>query len=331
MIGTRVVVTGAGGFIGGVVARTLVREPDLTIRGTSRDGRPVGDGVEACRLDVCNPDELTVALEGADIVVHCAVGPRATTVGGTRLLLDAARVAGVRRVIHFSSIAVYGGRSGSVNEAAPVISASGRGYGHWKVAAEALCHDAARAGADVIILRPAIVYGPGSDFWIVLPARRLLSGAWGALGDIGSGTCNPIHVRDVASACIAAIRAPARAGAAAAFNISSDETISWSGWYARLAAALGCAALPAVSPSGWRRRTATALACKILQRWLPFTGGLTGPRALAGPSRSELALFGLAATYPAQKASLELGWKAGVGLDEGLAESVAWLRASGLG
>jgi nucleoside-diphosphate-sugar epimerase len=330
MIGADILVTGAGGFIGGAVARTLAEQPDLTVRGATRDGRPLGDGIVACRLDICDQAALATALHGVDAVVHCAVGSRETTVDGTRMLLRAALAAGVRRIVHFSSIAVYGTQSGAVAEEAVLVSPAGRGYAHWKAAAEATCREVALAGADVIILRPAIVYGPGSMLWIVVPARRLLSGQWGALGEIGRGTCNAVHVADVAAACLAAIRAPAQPGRAEAFNIAGHETISWSGWYARLAEALGCPPLPAVSPSAWRRRVAAVLPLKALARLLPFTRRMVEGRMLGAPSRSELVLFGLAATYPVHKAASGLGWQPRIGLDEGLANAVAWLRSAGL-
>jgi nucleoside-diphosphate-sugar epimerase len=330
MSGATVLVTGAGGFIGGAVARTMTAQSDVAVRGATRDGRAIGDGITACRLDILDEVALTTALKGVDAVVHCAVGGRETTVDGTRLLLRAALAAGVRRVVHFSSIAVYGTQTGAVDETAALVSPIGRGYAHWKAAAEASCREAAVDGADVIILRPAIVYGPESFSWIVQPAQRLLSGHWGALGEVGRGTCNPVHVHDVASACVAAIHAPANAGSAEAFNISGDETISWSGWYARLAEALGRPNLPEVSPSMWRRRMISALPLKAAARVLPFARRMAEPRLLSAPSRSELVLFDLVATYPAQKAASGLGWQARIGLEEGLANAIAWLQSVGI-
>jgi nucleoside-diphosphate-sugar epimerase len=330
MIGATVLVTGAGGFIGGAVARALAEQPDLVVHGATRDGRAIADGITACRLDVRDEAGLAATLKGVDAVVHCAVGGRDTTVDGTRLLLRAALAAGVRRIVHFSSIAVYGAQGGAVDETATLVPPVGRGYAHWKAAAEAICREAAADGADVIILRPAIVYGPGSYSWIVQPAQRLLSGNWGALGEVGRGTCNPVHVDDVASACVAAIHAPANPGRAEAFNIAGHETISWSGWYARLNEALGRPTLPEVSPAMWRHRMVTALPWKAAARVLPFARRVAERRLLSAPSRSELALFGLVATYPTQKAASVLGWQDRIGLDEGLNNATAWLQSVGI-
>jgi nucleoside-diphosphate-sugar epimerase len=326
---TNILVTGAGGFIGGAVVRALAAEPDLTVHGATRDGRALGDGILPCRLDVCDAASMTAALRGIDAVVHCAVGKRTTTVEGTQVLLRAARAAGVRRVVHLSSVAVYGGAAGTVDETADVVSPEGRGYANWKAATEAACAEAARSGLDVVILRPAIVYGPGSLFWIILPARRLLSGAWGALGEAGRGTCNPVHVTDVAAACLAAIRA-APANGTEAFNVSGRETLTWSAWYASLAAALGCPALREMSAAAWRRRTLAALPLLALARIVPAVRRIFAARLLIAPARSELTLFALAATYPADKAAARLGWQPRIGLDEGLADAVGWLRSAGL-
>lgn len=324
-----ILVTGAGGFIGSAVTRLLAANPGFAVRAATRDGRALGAGVTPCRLDVCNERDFANSLKGVDAVVHCAVGARQTTVDGTRRLLQAARAAGVRRVVHLSSIAVYGEHGGAVDEAAAVLSPDGQGYGHWKVAAEAACREGGQAGTEVVILRPAIVYGPRSPQWIVTPAKRLLGGHWGALGDVGRGTCNAVHVDDVAAACLAALRAPAAAAAGQAFNISGHETVTWHEWYARLANALGCPTLRDISPAGWRRRMLGALPFKAMGRVSPAAGRLFEARILSGPSPSEMRLFTLAATYPTEKAADVLGWRPGIGLDEGLAGSVAWLRTAG--
>lgn len=329
MVLQSILVTGAGGFIGGEIARTLAAQPGFAVYGATRDGRGLGGAIRPVRLDVCDAASLAAGLRGIDAVVHCAVGGRRVTVDGTRDVLAAARAAGVRRVVHLSSIAVYGGARGDVDETAPLVSPEGGGYHHWKAAAEAACLQAAATGLEIVVLRPTIVYGPGSREWIVRPARRFTRGGWGDLGELGSGTCNPVHVADVAAACAAALRGAA-IGGADAYNISGPETLSWRDWHARLAEALGHAPLPPLSARAWRRRSMAALPFAAAARLLPPARRVFEGRILAAPARSELALFALAATYRTDKAATGLGWRPAIGLEQGLADCVAWLCANGL-
>ena len=173
-----VLVTGAGGFIGGHLLRHLQRTTGAAVIAATRDGR---DGSRA--LDLRDAPTLRRGLAGVRAVVHCAVGDRAVTVDGTRALLAASKAAGVRRFVHISSVAVYGMARGAVTEAAPLLPAGGQGYGAWKAAAERACLQ--QDGIEVVRLRPAIVYGPGSKLWVEQLASRIRSGRWGTLRPVG--------------------------------------------------------------------------------------------------------------------------------------------------
>ena len=321
-----VLVTGAGGFIGTQVAYALAAQGGTRLRGATRDGRAVAPGVEPCRLDVLDEASVAGALAGVDAVVHCAVGDKAATIHGTRCLLRQAREAGVRRVVHLSSVSVYGAAHGVVDEATRLISPDGAGYAHWKAAAERACAEAAAAdGLDVVTLRPAIVYGAGSRPWITTPAQRILRGVWGGLGAAGRGICNPVHVRDVAAACVAALAAPVGVRGQA-FNIAGSERLSWAGWYDRIAEHVGRAPLRDVSPAAWRARALAGLPVKALALAMPSLKPMLQRAILASPARSELALFALDAVYPAGKAAGLLGWSPQITLAAGLAESLAALN-----
>lgn len=319
-----ILVTGAGGFIGSHTARFIAEQPGMTVRGATRDGRSLGPAIKPCRLDVRDEASFAAALHGVDAVIQCAVGDQATTIDGSRILLRCARDGGVGRVVHLSSVSIYGSATGAVPETTALVSAEGHGYAHWKAAAEAACQEA--GDLTVMILRPAIVYGPGSQLWITTPARRVLSGAWGGLGAAGQGTCNPVHVKDVAAACLAAVTAPMPPGAAA-FNISGTETLSWTAWYADLAKALGRMPLRDLSPAAWRRRVLAGLPLKAMARVLPAAGRMFERQILLSPARSEMELFALAATYPIQKAAIALDWTPKTTLAAGRAEAVAWFRS----
>ena len=245
------------------------------------------------------------------------------TVEGTRTLLRAAAEAGVRRVVHFSSMSVYGGATGVVTEEAPLVSSDGSGYAAWKAAAEQAC--LAERGVETVRLRPTIVYGPGSRQWVSWFAHRIRSGRWATFGAAGEGICDLVHVRDVAAATAAALTSPAAAGRA--FNVNGPEVTTWNGWFTRLAEAIGAPPLPAISPAAVRARTLAALPLKALARLRP---GLGRDWLLGVPGRGELAMFGVKATYPTEEAQAALGWTPRVRIAEGLVDTVAWLREKGL-
>ena len=312
-----VLVTGAAGFLGSHVVSLLSRSPDLGVIVTTRDGR---DGSR--RLDLRDPACMQAALAGVDAVVHCAVGDRAVTVDGTAALLRAAAASGVRRLVYISSVAVYGAATGQVGEDSPLVPADGHGYAAWKVAAERAC--LGTSGIETVRLRPAIIYGPGGTLWVSQMARRIRSGRWGTFGPAGEGTCNLVHVADVASAVAAALSAPA---AGAVFNVNGPVAMTWNEWFVRLAQAIGAPPLPRLSPLALQARSFASLPLKALARKRP---GIAADWLLGAPASSELALFALHATYPATAAQTALGWSPKVTVEQGLAESVEWLRQEGL-
>ena len=309
----RLLVTGAGGFVGGHLLHALQDDPAWTVVAATRDGR---DGSR--RLDLTDHATLGSALMGVDAVVHCAVGNRAVTVDGTRALLQAARLNGVRRFVHISSVAVYGQATGAVDETT-AMQADGRGYPGWKAAAERAC--LAQDGMEVVRLRPAIVYGPGSALWVSTLAARIEGGRWGSFGRAGEGSCNLVHVQDVARAITLALSVPGVGGRA--FNISGDEPMSWNSWFSRMAEALGAGPLPRVRPASLWARCIASLPVKAVARVRP---GFARDWLLGAPAIGEMRLFAHQATYPTMAAESALGWQPRVGVAEGLAECVRWLR-----
>lgn len=313
----KVLVTGAGGFIGSRVVHRLASADGIEVVAGRRDGRP--DPVATTvRADVTDPGSMRDALAGVDAVVHCAYGDATVTVEGTRTVLAAAADAGVARVVHLSSIAVYGSATGEVTENRP-YDRQASGYGAWKIAAE---EAVLAASVPSVCLRPTIVYGPGSELWVDKPLRRLRSGRWGTFGPLGEGTCNPVHVDDVA----AAVEAGLRTGATGAFNVNGTETLTWNDWFRRLAAADGRTTLPDVGAARTRWRTVAALPLRVAARAVP---SYDPPYLLGVPASSELTLFGLRATYPIAAAQAALGWSPRVPLAEGLPTAVAAARPAG--
>ncbi|KXK60079.1 epimerase [Micromonospora rosaria] len=162
----RTVVTGASGMLGGFVLRRL-RDEGLPVHGV--DLRPVAEpGVTASVADVRDRAAMTAAFAGAGAVVHCAAAlpsyaPQeihSVIVDGTRTVLTAARDAGVPRVVHVSTTAVYGlptlVPTPEEHPREPVDT-----YGRAKAAAEEVAEEFRDGGLCVPMLRPKTFLGPG--------------------------------------------------------------------------------------------------------------------------------------------------------------------------
>jgi nucleoside-diphosphate-sugar epimerase len=220
-------VTGGSGYFGSLLVERLrgagqqVRVLDISDAGD----RP--DDVQFVLGDIRDADAVADAVAGCDVVYHnVAQVPlakdlhllRTVNVDGTRLLLDAAATAGVRKVVHTSSSAVFG-----VPETNPVLPTTvpkpEEAYGHAKLAAEWACLDAVRDGLDVSIVRPRTILGHGRLGIFGILFDWIADGADPIVLGNGSNRYQFVHADDLADACIAA---GATAGPGV-FNIGTDR------------------------------------------------------------------------------------------------------------
>ncbi|MCA9152089.1 MAG: NAD-dependent epimerase/dehydratase family protein [Planctomycetales bacterium] len=344
----RVFVTGAGGFLGGwvvesfslagVPVRAGIRNWNTAVRLARRNS-------DVVRCDILSPDDVTSAIEGCDAIVHCAVGNEEVCVEGTKNVLEAARRARVRRVVHLSSVAVYGKVPGTLAETAP-RQARGNPYAHYKIRAEEVCEQYVQQGQPVVILRPSIIYGPFSDTWTVSFAARLMSGSWGTLGSHGEGTCNLVYVTDVVQAIYRALVTPGIEGRT--YNVNGAELPTWNEFFSRYYAALGCGELgpKSVTPMLLKAKLLSPVrnvARFALNRFGSKISRLHARSSLAArymnstesslkltPTPEQLKLYRVRAEYVIDQARQDLGYTPLVGVDEGLRQSVAWLKAYGV-
>lgn len=192
----RALVTGATGFTGGHLARSLAaRGP--TVRALVRDPAKAADlaaaGVELAAGDLRDRSAVATAMSGVDVVYHIAAiyrqaglssdTYRAVNARAVGDLVEAAARSGVRRVVHCSTIGVHGDiEHPPANEDAPLKP--GDVYQATKLEGEQLARQTAeRLGIEITIARPSGIYGPGD--------RRLLKlfrgVARGRLPVLGSG------------------------------------------------------------------------------------------------------------------------------------------------
>ena len=211
-------VTGATGYLGAELV-ALAHERGHAVRAVVRDPSragvlPVSDDlgvVERVAADLADADSLVRAMDGCDGVLHAAAavgapGPEAQelNVGGTARVLDAARRAGVRRVVHTSTSAAVLDADGLVAEDADPGTVLTDTYSTTKAEAERVVLDAAGAGdLEAVVATVVNVYGPsprGPRSYNIL----LAAAARGEVREIVDTPVGWVLARDVAEGHLAA-------------------------------------------------------------------------------------------------------------------------------
>jgi nucleoside-diphosphate-sugar epimerase len=268
----QILVTGATGAVGPRVVASLV-EAGYRTRTISLDPPPAGlwpEGVETRIGDITNPSVIQAAMQGIDAVIHLAallhvVNPPPSlraeyeriNVGGTASVVEAARQAGVGRLVLFSTIAVYGGSAGKIltEDSLPRPDSF---YAETKLAAERIVLAAKRAdgGPMGTVLRLGAVYGSR----IKGNYRRLLIAlARGRFVPVGSESNRRtlVYDKDVGRAAVLAAVHPGAAGRI--FNVTDGEIHTMQEIIGILCEALGRAPSRLKLPVGPTRRFAGIL------------------------------------------------------------------------
>jgi dihydroflavonol-4-reductase len=321
--------TGATGFVGSHVARTLAEKgADLRLLVRTNSNKKNLDDLKADLVtgDLRDSGSLEKGIAGCDVVFHVAADYRLwvrdpdemyrANVEGTRAILEAARKANIRRVVYTSSVATMGFTSNGqpADEKSPVSLANMIGpYKRSKFMAEQVAIEAARAGQDVVIVNPTTPVGerdikPTPTGRIVID---FLKKKFPAYVDTG---LNLVDVRECALGHVAALEK----GRSGERYVLGGENLTLKQILDKLAVITG---LP--SPRV-RVPYVLALATGVVDELV--TGRILGrePRASIDAVRmGRKKMFASSA-----KAEHELGWNV-MPVDDALLRAVDWFRQNG--
>jgi len=216
--GDRVFVTGATGFVGSAVLRLLLaRGARVTALARPTSNLANLEGVD-CEIDIGDMTDmaaLTRAMAGARFVFHVAADYRLwardpgeimrANLEGARAVMEAARAAGVERIVYTSSVATLRADREAVDETAPLADGEGVGmYKQSKVAAERLVERMIAEGSPAVIVLPSTPIGP-RDIKPTPTGRILVEAAAGRIPAFVDTGLNLAHVDDVAAGHLLAL------------------------------------------------------------------------------------------------------------------------------
>ena len=327
----RCLVTGATGFIGGHLAQRLAQDGHRVrclVRLTSDTSLLESLGVELVIGDITSPASLARATAGCGRVFHCAalVSDWATrreiariNVEGTQNLLEASIASGAQRFVHFSTTDIYGYPGGVLVDETYSSPRFRNWYSQTKRDAEKEVRRAHSAHAlDVVILRPATVYGPRSTDVVGQIARAIRSGSMIAIGG-GRADAGLCYVDNLVDAALLALEQPAASGRA--FNITDGVSVTWKQFVDDLADGLGCSRVRWSLPY-WM---AYGIAFFLEQgyRLARTATGLSTPPLL---SRQAVHVMGRNQSFSNRQARELLGWQPRIDYAASLEATLGWLR-----
>jgi dihydroflavonol-4-reductase len=324
-----VFITGASGFIGSAVARSLVGS-GYSVRALVRPSSP-RQNIAALDLELCEGDlrdraSIERAMHGVQYVFHVAADYRlgkryraeifATNVEGTRIVMEEALRAGVERVVYTSSVATLALREdGSpADESVSASQALAVGaYKQSKIAAERLVTAMVAGQAlPAVIVNPTAPVGPG-DARPTPTGRIIVEAASGRIPAFIDTGLNLVHVDDVAVGHLAALRL----GKLGARYIVGGENVLFGRMLADIAGLVGRRP-PHLRLPHWAVLPVAFVA--------EVAAGITGREPFAtveGVRMSQHRMF-----FTSVRAQQELGYRARPYL-EGLADAISWFRDAG--
>jgi dihydroflavonol-4-reductase len=320
-------VTGATGFTGGHLARTLAASGDR-VTALVRDRNAARDleaaGVRLAVGDLRDPAALAAATAGVDVVYHIAAMYRqagladavyrAVNATAVRQVIEAAAANGATRVVHCSTVGVHGDvEHPPANEDAPLKP--GDIYQVTKLEGEELARDTGRRlGIEVTIVRPTGIYGPG-DRRLLKLFRGVARRKWITLGS-GEIYYHLTYIDDLVAGFRLCASHPAAANRT--YILAGGEVTTLNELVARVAE-VAEVPVPTLHLPVWPFWTAGAI-CEAI----------CGPLGIEPPIfRRRVDFFTKSRAFDTTRAKTEIGFAPAVDLRDGIRRTLTWYREHG--